>query len=121
MVNQVNGQNQSTSVANNVKQQKAELQRNEANATNNKAPAAPKAAADSVSLTPQAQQLKSVNDKAQQSSGFDDKKVEELKKAIAEGKYQIDADKLAKNIAAFEFEIYGWYGSALPPQTNATN
>ncbi|ASD67522.1 MULTISPECIES: flagellar biosynthesis anti-sigma factor FlgM [Pseudoalteromonas] len=107
MVNQVNGQNQSTSVANNVKQQKAELQRNDANSASVKSPATPKAAADSVSLTPQAQQLKTVNEKAQQSSGFDDKKVEELKKAIAEGKYQVDAEKLAKNIAAFEFEIYG--------------
>ncbi|ODB44282.1 flagellar biosynthesis anti-sigma factor FlgM [Pseudoalteromonas sp. BMB] len=107
MVNQVNGQNQSTSVANNVKQQKAELQRNDANSASVKSPAIPKAAADSVSLTPQAQQLKTVNEKAQQSSGFDDKKVEELKKAIAEGKYQVDAEKLAKNIAAFEFEIYG--------------
>ncbi|GEK10843.1 flagellar biosynthesis anti-sigma factor FlgM [Pseudoalteromonas peptidolytica] len=107
MVNQVNGQNQSSTVANNVKQQKAELQRNEVSATAAKAPATPKAAADSVSLTPQAQQLKTVNEKAQQSSGFDDKKVEELKKAIAEGKYQVDAEKLAKNIAAFEFEIYG--------------
>ncbi|TMN41927.1 flagellar biosynthesis anti-sigma factor FlgM [Pseudoalteromonas sp. S2755] len=107
MVNQVNGQNQSTSVANNVKQQKAELQRNDANSASVKSSATPKAAADSVSLTPQAQQLKTVNEKAQQSSGFDDKKVEELKKAIAEGKYQVDAEKLAKNIAAFEFEIYG--------------
>ncbi|WP_440055598.1 flagellar biosynthesis anti-sigma factor FlgM [Pseudoalteromonas sp. T1lg65] len=107
MVNNINGQNQSSSVANNVKQQRAELQRNEANNASSKTPASPKAAADSVSLTPQAQQLKGLNEKAQQSSGFDEKKVEQLKKAIAEGKYQVDAEKLAKNIAAFEFDVYG--------------
>jgi len=60
-----------------------------------------------VSLTPQARQLKSLQEKAEQSSGFDSNKVAELKKAISEGKYQIDAEKLAKNIAAFEFDVYG--------------
>lgn len=103
MVNNIKGQAQPNSVLNNVKQQKAELQKNDA--TNAKAPQ--KAATDSVSLTPQAQQLKSMQEKAQDAPAFDSKKVEELKKAISEGKYQIDAQKLAKNIAAFEFDVYG--------------
>ncbi|MGB5791187.1 MAG: flagellar biosynthesis anti-sigma factor FlgM, partial [Pseudoalteromonas nigrifaciens] len=68
---------------------------------------APKAASDSVSLTPQAKQLKTLQDKAQQSPGFDTDKVAELKKAITEGKYQIDSEKLAKNLAEFEFNVYG--------------
>ena len=34
-------------------------------------------------------------------------KVAELKKAITEGKYQIDSEKLAKNLADFEFDVYG--------------
>ncbi|MBQ4862026.1 flagellar biosynthesis anti-sigma factor FlgM [Pseudoalteromonas sp. MMG013] len=107
MVNNIKGQAQPNSVLNNVKQQKAELQKNEAQnvASNIKTPQ--KAATDSVSLTPQAQQLKSMQDKAQDAPAFDSKKVEELKKAISEGKYQIDAQKLAKNIAAFEFDMYG--------------
>lgn len=107
MVNNIKGQAQPNSVLNNVKQQKAELQKNDAQnaAANAKAPQ--KAATDSVSLTPQAQQLKSMQEKAQNAPAFDSKKVEELKKAISEGKYQIDAQKLAKNIAAFEFDVYG--------------
>ncbi|MAD90679.1 MAG: flagellar biosynthesis anti-sigma factor FlgM [Pseudoalteromonas sp.] len=106
MVNNVKGQSQSNSVLNNIKQQKADLQKSDANqAAAAKAPQ--KAATDSVSLTPQAQQLKSLQEKAQQQPAFDSKKVEELKKAISEGKYQVDAEKLAKNIAAFEFDVYG--------------
>jgi negative regulator of flagellin synthesis FlgM len=106
MVNNVKGQSQSNSVLNNIKQQKADLQKSDANqAAAAKTPQ--KAATDSVSLTPQAQQLKSLQEKAQQQPAFDSKKVEELKKAISEGKYQVDAEKLAKNIAAFEFDVYG--------------
>ncbi|RZM80117.1 flagellar biosynthesis anti-sigma factor FlgM [Pseudoalteromonas rubra] len=107
MVNNINGQNQPNNVATNAKQQRAELQRNEASNTTAKPQAQAKAAADSVSLTPQAQQLKGLQEKAQQAPSFDNKKVDELKKAIAEGKYQVDSEKLAKNIAAFEFDLFG--------------
>ena len=107
MVNNVKGQPQSNSTLNNIKQQKAELQKSDANQAAVVAKAPQKAATDSVSLTPQAQQLKSLQEKAQQQPAFDSKKVEELRKAISEGKYQVDAEKLAKNIAAFEFDVYG--------------
>lgn len=106
MVSHVNNSQQQTNVLTNSKQQKLDLQKENANSQAAQS-AAPKAAADSVSLTPQAKQLKALQEKAQQSSGFDSNKVAELKKAISEGKYQIDADKLAKNIAAFEFDVYG--------------
>ena len=90
MVSQVNKGQQQANVLTNAKQQKVDLQNNNANTAQ---ATTPKATADSVSLTPQAQQLKSLQDKAQQSSGFDSNKVAELKKAITEGKYQIDAEK----------------------------
>ncbi|WP_404338829.1 flagellar biosynthesis anti-sigma factor FlgM [Pseudoalteromonas mariniglutinosa] len=106
MVSHVNKGQQQANLLTNTKQQKLDLQKDNANSEAAKS-SAPKVAADSVSLTPQAKQLKSLQDKAQQSSGFDSNKVEELKKAISEGKYQIDAEKLAKNIAAFEFDVYG--------------
>lgn len=106
MVN-IKNQPQSNSVLNNVKQQKADLQKAEANQANAPTKAPQKVATDSVSLTPQAQQLKGLQEKAQDAPAFDSKKVEELKKAISEGKYQVDAEKLAKNIAAFEFDVYG--------------
>jgi negative regulator of flagellin synthesis FlgM len=106
MVNQVNKGNQQASILANAKQQQVDLQKNEANSPTTQT-TAPKVASDSVSLTPQAQQLKSLQDKAEQSSGFDSDKVAELKKAITEGKYQVDAEKLAENLANFEFEVYG--------------
>ena len=101
MVGQVNKSNQQPSVLTNTQQQKVDLKTQAAQTPS------PKAASDSVSLTPQAKQLKSLQEKAQQSSGFDSNKVAELKKAITEGNYQIDSEKLAKNLADFEFNVYG--------------
>lgn len=69
--------------------------------------ASTKAAGDSVSITPQAQQLKKLSEKAEQASGVDQKKVDELKKAIANGEYKIDAEKLAENINNLEFKLFG--------------
>ena len=106
MVNQVNGSNQQANALTNAKQQQVDLKKDNTNTQAAQAPS-PKAASDSVSLTPQAQQLKTLQDKAQQSPGFDSDKVAELKKAITEGKYQVDSEKLAKNLADFEFNVYG--------------
>lgn len=106
MVNQVNGSNQQANALTNAKQQQVDLKKDNANTQATQTPS-PKAASDSVSLTPQAQQLKTLQDKAQQSPGFDSDKVAELKKAITEGKYQVDSEKLAKNLADFEFNVYG--------------
>ncbi|MEM5533954.1 flagellar biosynthesis anti-sigma factor FlgM [Pseudoalteromonas arctica] len=106
MVNQVNGSNQQANALTNAKQQQVDLKKDNANTQATQTPS-PKAASDSVSLTPQAQQLKTLQDKAQQSSGFDSDKIAELKKAITEGKYQVDSEKLAKNLADFEFNVYG--------------
>ncbi|WP_024595785.1 MULTISPECIES: flagellar biosynthesis anti-sigma factor FlgM [unclassified Pseudoalteromonas] len=106
MVNQVNGSNQQANALTNAKQQQVDLKKDNANTQAAQAPS-PKSASDSVSLTPQAQQLKTLQDKAQQSPGFDSDKVAELKKAITEGKYQVDSEKLAKNLADFEFNVYG--------------
>ncbi|CAM3999260.1 MULTISPECIES: flagellar biosynthesis anti-sigma factor FlgM [Shewanella] len=60
---------------------------------------------DSVSITSQAQQLQSAQAKLNDIPEIDIKKVEQIKAAIAEGRYKIDADKLATNIAQFEKEL----------------
>jgi negative regulator of flagellin synthesis FlgM len=62
-------------------------------------------AKDSVALTPQANQLKELQRKIGDSDAFDKKKVEEIKKAIADGEYKIDYERLASKLAAFEFEL----------------
>ncbi|WP_350976633.1 flagellar biosynthesis anti-sigma factor FlgM [Shewanella sp. AC34-MNA-CIBAN-0136] len=73
--------------------------------------AAPKSAApvktDSVSITSQAQQLQSAQTKMASLPEVDQKKVAEIKQAISEGRYKVDAEKLAANIASFEAELGG--------------
>ena len=61
---------------------------------------------DSVSLTPQAQQLKSLQQKAGNASGVDQNKVNDIKKAIAEGKYEVNVQRLAEKMAAFESDLF---------------
>ncbi|MGS0673905.1 flagellar biosynthesis anti-sigma factor FlgM [Shewanella sp. 0m-4] len=72
------------------------------------APTTPTPAAqkgDSVSITAQAQQIQNVQTKMADMPEIDQKKVDEIKAAIAEGRYKIDPDKLASNIANFENDL----------------
>ncbi len=62
---------------------------------------------DSVSLTSQAQQFTKAQEKASSSSGVDHKKVDEIKQAIAEGKYKVNVEQLARRIVQFEGELFG--------------
>ncbi len=61
---------------------------------------------DSVSLTAQAQQLHRLHKKAEGASSVDNNKVAEIKKAIAEGKYQINPERLAAKIATLEKDLF---------------
>lgn len=62
--------------------------------------------ADSVSLTPQAQQMSRLTKKAEGTTGIDEDKVAQVKKAISEGKYQINAERLASKIATMEKDLF---------------
>ncbi|WP_031572024.1 flagellar biosynthesis anti-sigma factor FlgM [Rheinheimera texasensis] len=62
---------------------------------------------DSVSLTSQAQQFTKAQEKASGSSGIDQKKVDEIKQAISEGKYKVNVEQLARRIVQFEGELFG--------------
>lgn len=61
---------------------------------------------DSVSITPQAKQMARLQEKANNSSGIDQEKVSKIKQAIADGKYQINVEQLARRIMQFEGEIF---------------
>jgi negative regulator of flagellin synthesis FlgM len=61
---------------------------------------------DSVSLTAQAQQFTKAQDKANNSSGIDQEKVDKIKQAIAEGKYKINVEQLAQKIVQFEGDLF---------------
>ena len=60
---------------------------------------------DSVSITPQAKQLNELQKKAADSPVVNQKKIAELKSAIASGDYKINPEKLAASIANFEFDL----------------
>jgi negative regulator of flagellin synthesis FlgM len=60
---------------------------------------------DSVSLTPQAQQLNELRKKSNEAPAVDQKKIDQLKKAIADGDYRVNPEKLAASIANFEFKL----------------
>ncbi|RUO43008.1 flagellar biosynthesis anti-sigma factor FlgM [Aliidiomarina taiwanensis] len=62
---------------------------------------------DAVSLTQQAQQLNKLHRRAEQDSGVDAEKVARIKKAIADGSYSVDAERLAAKIAHFESDMFG--------------
>ena len=93
------GQVKSDKVDQNIQRQQATVQQN---ATQN---AAQKQ--DSVSITQQAQQFAKLTDKASNSSGIDQEKVDKIKQAIAEGKYKVNVEQLARRIVQFEGEIFG--------------
>jgi negative regulator of flagellin synthesis FlgM len=81
-------------------QVKQQVVQNSASADN-----ARSAKTDSVSITPQAKQLSELQKNAQDGPAINQKKVEQLKKAIASGEYKIDPEKLAASIAGFEFKL----------------
>ncbi|WP_319781855.1 flagellar biosynthesis anti-sigma factor FlgM [Oceanisphaera sp. IT1-181] len=63
---------------------------------------------DSVTLTPQAQRLSQVQHSLANTPAPDNSaRLEALKKAINEGSYQVDSDRLAANISRFEQDLEG--------------
>ena len=60
------------------------------------------ARSDSVELSPQAQQLKSLTDNLRDQPEVDSDRVARLKQAIADGSYQVDTQRLASKLVNFE-------------------
>jgi negative regulator of flagellin synthesis FlgM len=96
----INDLNKNTAL-NKIQNQAKDVKQNTSQATIQTAQ--PKA--DSLSLTPQAQQLSELQKKATDAPVVDQNKVKKLQKAIASGDYKIDPDKLAASIAKFEFDL----------------
>lgn len=92
-----NSVNQSTKQQAEVKQQAAQTANTAAQANN--------VGKDSVSLTPQAKQMAELQKKSNDAPEVNQKKVEQLKKAIESGEYKINPEKLAASIANFEFDL----------------
>lgn len=89
-----------------IEQAKSTQQRtrvtNESNAAASKSPTS---AADSVNITQQAKSLTAMEQNLAQGTPVNETKVANLKKAIADGSYSVNAEKLAKNMANFESQL----------------
>lgn len=57
---------------------------------------------ETVSFSNEAQQLQQVSDKLRDQPVVDSARVAELKKAIADGSYQVDANRVASKLLNFE-------------------
>jgi negative regulator of flagellin synthesis FlgM len=62
--------------------------------------------ADTVSLTDTAERLQSIEAKLQNTPVVDKHKVDSIRQALNEGSYQIDANKIADKLLAFESSLY---------------
>lgn len=62
---------------------------------------------DAVSLTDQAKQLGKLQQSMSQSPVVDQQRVQALRKAINEGQYKVDPEKLAKAMSTLEQELFG--------------
>jgi len=85
-------------------QVKQELAQSAVQTENTKAQAK-SASQGSVLITPEAKQLNDLQKKVSDGPGISQKKIDELKKAINDGNYKINPEKLATSIANFEFKL----------------
>ncbi|ODP99729.1 MULTISPECIES: flagellar biosynthesis anti-sigma factor FlgM [Salinivibrio] len=60
---------------------------------------------DAVSLSHQSREIGKMNQQMASEPYFDSAKVAEIKQAIANGSYKVDADKLAANMMRFENDL----------------
>ena len=76
----------------------------------NQAKAKTTAGVGAVILTDTAKKLNAAQERAKNASGVDNSKVAALKKALADGTYSIDYQRLASNMVASESELNSIFG-----------
>ena len=106
-INVNNNTNQSLIDGQKLNQQQQTNQQQSANNAAAQAKQAPMARQDSVSLTQSAQQLNQLQKKASDGNTVNQEKVDKLKKAIINGEYRINPERMAQKIATLESELFG--------------
>lgn len=62
---------------------------------------------DNVSLSSQARDLKKLEERLDSYPEVDDNRIEQIKSALADGSYKIDAEKLAQKMLDMDESIFG--------------
>ena len=65
------------------------------------------AISDRVTLTPQAQRLKDLENQVSRLPVVDQAKVERIRNEIAQGVYQVDPQRVAERMIQFESQVFG--------------
>ncbi len=61
---------------------------------------------DQVTLTDTARTLQAAEQRAAQASGVDERRVAELRAALADGSYQVDSRRVARKLVGFEQRLF---------------
>ncbi|SFR43489.1 anti-sigma-28 factor, FlgM family [Marinobacter daqiaonensis] len=67
----------------------------------------PAARGENVNLSQQAKELKQIGQKLESSPEVDDSRVEQIRAALADGSYKVDAEKLAQKMLEMDKSIFG--------------
>ena len=84
-----------------------QTQRQVSSNSNSQTDSATQKSAESVSLTSEAKNINALQEKAMNSSGIDQAKVDRIKAAIENGSYKVDVERLASKLAQFEGDLFG--------------
>jgi len=60
---------------------------------------------ENVQLSPEAQRLQQATERLSQQPSIDQERVERIRQAIADGSYQVDSQRIASKLLAFESQF----------------
>lgn len=68
---------------------------------------APAARGENVNLSKQAQEIRQMGEKLESAPEIDDSRVEQIRAALADGSYKVDAEKVAQKMLEMDESIFG--------------
>ncbi|MGM0570646.1 flagellar biosynthesis anti-sigma factor FlgM [Marinobacter sp.] len=68
---------------------------------------APAARGENVNLSKQAREIRQMGEKLESAPEVDDSRVEQIRAALADGSYKVDAEKVAQKMLEMDKSIFG--------------